>query len=296
MLLRELLAEAAKTLDVRVLLWAGAPVPVFSPRRSSVRDARDELVRGTRIRSALDSNERPLHCHHEKIVMVDDDLAFVGGIDLTDLGGDRWDTPAHPARGRLGWHDVASRIRGPAVADVRVTSRSAGTRSPATRSRSARSSEPAGEVELQVVRTVPEKLYDFAPARRLPDRRGLPARPALRDALRLSRETSSCWSPEVVSLLADKLRHPPADDFRVVVMIPSKANNGQDDTRGQLAVLVDADDGHGRFLATTIRARTGTTTDRVYVHANVWHRRRPLRWLTLARRTSTRTRSSTTAR
>src|SRR5665213_569604 len=36
-LLRELLAEAAETVDVRVLLWAGAPVPVFAPRRGAVR-------------------------------------------------------------------------------------------------------------------------------------------------------------------------------------------------------------------------------------------------------------------
>ena len=40
-LLRELLGEAAESVDVRVLLWAGAPVPVFAPRRSSVREARD---------------------------------------------------------------------------------------------------------------------------------------------------------------------------------------------------------------------------------------------------------------
>ena len=32
-LLRELLGEAAESVDVRVLLWAGAPVPVFAPRR-----------------------------------------------------------------------------------------------------------------------------------------------------------------------------------------------------------------------------------------------------------------------
>jgi phosphatidylserine/phosphatidylglycerophosphate/cardiolipin synthase-like enzyme len=83
-----------------------------------VRAGRDELVRGTRIKAALDSHERPMHCHHEKLVVIDDEVAFVGGIDLTDLGGDRYDTPEHPGRGRLGWHDVASRVRGPVVGDV----------------------------------------------------------------------------------------------------------------------------------------------------------------------------------
>ena len=30
-----------------------------------------------------------MHCHHEKLVIVDDTVAFVGGIDLTALAGDR---------------------------------------------------------------------------------------------------------------------------------------------------------------------------------------------------------------
>ncbi len=59
-----------------------------------------------------------MHCHHEKLVVIDDRLAFVGGIDLTSLGGDRFDSNEHPVRGRLGWHDVAARLRGPAVGDV----------------------------------------------------------------------------------------------------------------------------------------------------------------------------------
>ena len=59
-----------------------------------------------------------MHCHHEKLVIVDGEVAFVGGIDLTSLGGDRYDSSDHPMRSRLGWHDAASRLSGPAVADV----------------------------------------------------------------------------------------------------------------------------------------------------------------------------------
>jgi phosphatidylserine/phosphatidylglycerophosphate/cardiolipin synthase-like enzyme len=163
-LLRELLGEAAESVDVRVLLWAGAPVPVFAPRRASVRRARDELVRGTRIKATLDSNERPMHCHHEKLVVIDDQVAFVGGIDLTDLSADRYDTPEHPARGRMGWHDVASRLRGPAVTDVarHIAQRWQGVTGERLEAQPA-DVERVGDVELQIVRTVPEKLYDFAP-------------------------------------------------------------------------------------------------------------------------------------
>jgi phosphatidylserine/phosphatidylglycerophosphate/cardiolipin synthase-like enzyme len=52
-------------------------------------------------------------------------------------------------------------------------------------------------------------------------------------------------------------------------MLPSKANNGHDDTRGQLAVLSDADDGRGRLLAATLRSLAGNRDDRLYVHAKV---------------------------
>jgi phosphatidylserine/phosphatidylglycerophosphate/cardiolipin synthase-like enzyme len=268
-LLRDLLGDAAESVDVRVLLWAGAPVPVSAARRAAVRRRRDELVRGTRIQVALDSNERPLHCHHEKVVVIDDEIAFVGGIDLTDLSGDRFDTPDHPARGRMGWHDVASLLRGPAVADVsrHLAQRWEGvTGEPLDAPRSVPPS--AGDVELQIVRTVPEKLYDSAPRG---DFRIIEAYlRALRSAQHLVYlENQFLWSPEIANVLVDKLRHPPTDEFRLVILLPSKPNTGQDDTRGQLALLAEADRGQGRFLATTIHARSGRTTDRIYVHAKV---------------------------
>jgi phosphatidylserine/phosphatidylglycerophosphate/cardiolipin synthase-like enzyme len=268
--LRELLADAAERADVRVLMWAGAPPRTFAPDRRTVRAARDELAHGTKVRAACDSRSRAMHCHHEKLVIVDDEVAFVGGIDLTQLGGDRYDTNAHPARGRLGWHDATARLRGPGVADVAAHF--------AARWREVASDPPppppaappvaAGDVEVQVVRTLPERQYDFLPHG---DFRILEAYlRALRSAQRLVYlESQFLWAPEVVDTLAAKLREPPHPDFRVVVVLPSRANNGQEDTRGQLAILADADrDGH-RFLAATISARTGRTIDRVYVHAKI---------------------------
>ena len=209
-----------------------------------------------------------MHCHHEKLVIVDDEVAFVGGIDLTSEGGDRYDTSEHPARGRLGWHDAACRVRGPVVADV------AEHFARRWREVAGEALEPpappaaAGDVEVQVVRTLPERLYDFRPDG---DFRIVEAYVrALRAAERLVYlENQFLWSPELVAILADKLRRPPSDDFRLVIVLPSKANNGEDDTRGQLAVLADADGEAGRFLPATICARTGTATDRVYVHAKV---------------------------
>ncbi len=82
-------------------------------------------------------------------------------------------------------------------------------------------------------------------------------------------ENQFLWAPEIVRMLAAKLRHPPCDEFRIVILLPARANNGQDDTRGQLGVLATADDGAGRMLATTIRSLSGHRDDRLYVHAKV---------------------------
>jgi phosphatidylserine/phosphatidylglycerophosphate/cardiolipin synthase-like enzyme len=265
--LRAILAELAERIPVRVLVWAGAPLPLFRPSRGDVRRTRDALERGTRIRVGLDARERPMHCHHEKLVVVDDRIAFVGGIDLTSFAGNRLDAREHPARGELGWHDAATRLEGPIVADVaehfalrwrEVT----GEPLPAPRT-----AEPAGDNEVQLLRTVPERVYDALPRG---DFRILEAYAgALRGAQRLVYlESQFLWSPEIVAILADKLRRPPSDAFRLVVLLPARPNDGADDSRGQLGVLAAADDGAGRFLACTVRQR-GAHRRWVYVHAKI---------------------------
>jgi phosphatidylserine/phosphatidylglycerophosphate/cardiolipin synthase-like enzyme len=79
-ILRNLLAELAERVDVRVLVWAGAPLPLFRPSRRMVREMRRQLVDRTKIQCSLDSLERPMHCHHEKTIVIDDRIAFVGGM------------------------------------------------------------------------------------------------------------------------------------------------------------------------------------------------------------------------
>jgi phosphatidylserine/phosphatidylglycerophosphate/cardiolipin synthase-like enzyme len=268
--LRQLLARTAERIEVRVLAWAGAPLPLFHPDRSEVREARDALVEGTAVRMALDERERPLHCHHEKIVIVDGQVAYVGGIDLTTYAGDRLDSAEHPVRGSLGWHDASVGIRGPAVADVAEHFRLRWAEVTGEELRQVTAPDAAGDVELQVVRTVPERVY-----RRLPHGEFSILESYLR-ALRSARklvylENQFLWSPEVVSVLEDKLRNPPADDFRLVVVLPVRPNNGNDDTRGQLGVLVEADNasnGEDRFLACTLFQR-GQGAGPVYVHAKL---------------------------
>src|ERR1700737_862638 len=249
-ILKELLAEVAARIPVRVLIWAGVPVPVMQPWRGDVRKVRDELIAGTRIQCALDARERPMHCHHEKTILIDDRIAFVGGIDLTNFNGDRWDTPDHPARGAVGWHEVAGRSEGPAVQDVAENfamrwEATTGETLPAVAT-----PPPAGDVELQILRTVPDGMY---PQLRRGEFRILESYlRALRAAHRfIYLENQFLWSPEILAVLREQLARPPTPDFRLVLVLPARPDTGGDDTRGQLGTLGQADGDGGRLLACT---------------------------------------------
>jgi phosphatidylserine/phosphatidylglycerophosphate/cardiolipin synthase-like enzyme len=268
LVLRNLLAELAERLDVRMLAWAGAPLPFFRPSRRDVRRMQEELTRNTRIQFRLDAKERPLHCHHEKTIVIDDRIAFVGGIDLTSEAGDRFDFNEHPPRSHVGWHDASARIEGPAVGDVAEHFRLRWHEVSGEQLPPVEPCEPAGDTELQVVRTVPERIYKAVPRG---DFRILESYlRALRAAERLVYiENQFLWSPEIAEVLIDKLTDPPRSDFRLVLLLPSRANTGADDTRGVLGELIEADADAGRLLACTLYARSGALTDHVYIHAKI---------------------------
>jgi phosphatidylserine/phosphatidylglycerophosphate/cardiolipin synthase-like enzyme len=226
-----------------------------------------DLADGARLRVAADSRERPMHCHHEKLVILDGRQAFVGGIDLTSLDGDRFDSDRHPVRNGKGWHDATIRAAGPVVEDV---ARHFGMRwQEVTGERLALPGPEAsaGDLTVQVARTVPERVYRSLP---LGDFSILEAYVG---ALRAARtlvylENQFLWSSEIVEILADRLRRPPSNEFRIVVVLPAHPNTGADDTRGQLAVLSEADI-HGRLLCCTLLARDNADTEAVYVHAKI---------------------------
>jgi phosphatidylserine/phosphatidylglycerophosphate/cardiolipin synthase-like enzyme len=263
---RDLLAEAAERLDVRVLVWTGAPLRLFHPTRREARSALDALLSGTRIRGALDGHNRPMHCHHEKLVIIDGAVAFVGGIDLTAMAGDRYDSSPHGGRDALGWHDAAARLRGPAVADVAAHFAMRWMVTTGERIDPPGPSPAVGDSRVQVVRTVPENTYpplaggDFSVLQAYVG--------ALRGAQRLVYiENQFLWSAEIVAVLQRKLLSPPSDEFRLCVVLPLRPNNGNDDTRGQIGVLIEADR-HHRLLVATI-GPPGRHRPQVYVHAKV---------------------------
>ena len=266
--LRDLLGELSRRIPVRVLVWAGAPLPLLRPWRGDVRKVKQSLDMGDRIQCALDPRERPMHCHHEKTIVVDDRIAYVGGIDLTSFNGDRWDTPHHPARGSVGWHDVATRIAGPAVVDVAANFALRWQAITGEVVEPAIPAPAAGNVELQVVRTMPDGMYSLRPRG---DFRILESYlRALKSAQRLIYlENQFLWSPEILEVLREKLRDPPSPDFRLLLLLPAKPNSGGDDTRGQLGTLLQADAEHKRILACTLVSRGSERDWPVYIHAKV---------------------------
>ena len=266
--LRELLASAASRVPVRVLLWAGPPVPMFEPTRKRVLAAQREFTRGSAVRCEIDARERTLHCHHEKIVVVDDEVAFVGGMDLTAVEGDRHDTAEHPPREPLGWHDIGTRLHGPIVADVADHFRLRWQEIAGEQLPPATPPPPAGSSSAQLVRTIPERTYDFSPRGEFSLLDSYLR--ALRSATDLVYvENQFLWSPEITEVLISKLRNPPNPDFRVVLVLPRKPSNGADTTRGQLGRMLDADDGNHRLVAATLSSHDGVTSSSVYVHAKL---------------------------
>lgn len=85
--------KATPGLRVHVLAWDFAPL--FALEREFAPLVQFNWKTGRRVDFRLASDHPTGACHHQKIVVVDDRLAFVGGLDLTVA---RWDEPAHAPR------------------------------------------------------------------------------------------------------------------------------------------------------------------------------------------------------
>jgi cardiolipin synthase len=92
-------AAVSRGVDVRAVFWRPNPESSLYGRTLSVDEARREAA-GLRLRW----DRLPgVYCHHQKSWVVDD-IAFVGGINLTAVA--------------MGRHDVYAEVQGPCVTDV----------------------------------------------------------------------------------------------------------------------------------------------------------------------------------
>ncbi|MBF0289365.1 MAG: VTT domain-containing protein [SAR324 cluster bacterium] len=93
--LGDLLKQVAKekpTLNVKILIWDYALIKLME--REFWPDFKLEGAENPRLQLRWDSNHPMAASHHQKVVVIDDWLAFCGGIDLSKW---RWDTQGHLA-------------------------------------------------------------------------------------------------------------------------------------------------------------------------------------------------------
>lgn len=84
------LARERPELDVRILCWQSS-FPIAATQRFFPHRAK-RCFEGTPVRFLLDATVPLGACHHQKVMVIDDQLAFCGGGDICP---DRWDTAEH---------------------------------------------------------------------------------------------------------------------------------------------------------------------------------------------------------
>jgi phospholipase D1/2 len=126
-----LLAYIAKRrphLRIYILVWDYGSLYTLEREPLTRWRMRWRMPRG--VRFGFDDHHPVGASHHQKIVVVDDRLAFCGGIDLT---GHRWDTSDHrleePARKTImgltygPYHEVQAMVSGPSATSLGVLAR-----------------------------------------------------------------------------------------------------------------------------------------------------------------------------
>ncbi|HEY5183695.1 MAG TPA: phospholipase D family protein [Actinomycetes bacterium] len=303
------LADAAERgVAVFGLLWRSQPRWLKQSEEGNADFVRHISEHGGQV--MLDARTRKAGSHHQKLVVIrhparpQDDVAFVGGIDL---GFSRNDDGSHAGDpqpmdefpdaygARPPWHDIQAEVRGPAVHDLEHTFRERWYGSSVldipspirqfydrTYHASAMTGLPLPEPEpdggarpdrqaVQVLRTYPARLrrYPFAP---LGERSIAQAyRRAFQRAGRLVYlEDQYLWSSDVAGVIADALRRSP--ELRVIVVVPRYSDKG-----GRIdgmptrvgredAVRLCRRAGGSRFAMYDLENAGG---DPVYVHAKV---------------------------
>jgi phosphatidylserine/phosphatidylglycerophosphate/cardiolipin synthase-like enzyme len=251
---RILVDLARRGVEVRGLLWRSHPDEAHFSEEQNGRLG--QLVNQAGGEVLLDERVKGPGCHHQKLVVlrhpgrVDQDVAFVGGIDLCH---GRRDDQRHqgdpqaiedmdPRYGsRPAWHDAQLEVRGPAVGDLaytfrerwedptpldhrnpwraRITRKIGQPRRPSPLNEPLDSPAPTGPHDVQVLRTYPAKRPRLPYAPRGERSVARAYEKALRRARRLIYvEDQYLWSREIASQLADALQRSP--ELRLLAVVP----------------------------------------------------------------------------
>lgn len=226
------LVERNPELEVRILIWSVAVV--HAPSAPEALILTSDWERHPRISLRLDTRHPIYAAHHQKIVVIDETLAFSGGMDLTV---NRWDRSLHRVGEPLrvnesgetygAVHDVQMMVEGEAAAALGDVIRDRWVRfegeapppRPADGDLWPEMAEPDfTDVDIGIARTLPGWAV-FPPVEevlRLTD-----------DAVQAARtliyiENQYLTSPRLAKLLAKRLSQPQGPDVVIVVTKTSR--------------------------------------------------------------------------
>lgn len=274
------LVKQRPDLNVYILKWDLGSL--FALGRGTTPFAILGWTTNRRLHFKLDGMHPRGAAHHQKIVVVDDVLAFCGGIDMTT---DRWDTSEHldddPRRVRPSgraygpWHDATAAVDADAARALGELARerwkvaTGESIEPPPRGQAAiwpdRIEPTFRDMKLGIARTLP-RLGERDEAREV-ERLTL-------DAIGAARKTIYCESQyfasrAVAEAMAARLSEP--DGPEIVVINPESADGFleaavMDSARSRLVELVRRSDRHHRFRIHTPVTERGQP---IYVHAKL---------------------------
>jgi phosphatidylserine/phosphatidylglycerophosphate/cardiolipin synthase-like enzyme len=238
-------------------------------------------IRDPQIHLKLDGHHPFAGSHHQKIVVIDDDVAFCGGIDMTR---GRWDDGSHaddnpdrqnPDGTPYGpWHDATTALEGPVAAALgemcRTRWRAAGGR-PLAPVETPGSCWPDGleaqfrDVPVGISRTLPA-MRDHAEIREV---EALYLDLIGRAKRWIYAESQYFASRRIAEAIAARLHEP--DGPEIVIVNPTTADGwlepiAMDTARARLVAALRECDTHDRFRIYHPFTRRG---EPIYVHAKV---------------------------
>jgi len=235
----------------------------------------------SRVRLELDSCHPKLAAHHMKLLVVDDVLAFCGGIDMTE---GRWDTRNHfenqPGRRSVWnkqldpWHDMTSCMSGPAAAALGDLARKRWQRATGESLDPPPAVDPvwpegltpdATDCEVGLARTVAE--HDGHPQTSEIEKLTFDIIRAARKNLYI--ESQYLASRAIADALGKRLEEP--DGPEIVLLNPDTADGwleakAMDSARVRLLHMLRAADRYDRFRCYYPVNEAGTP---IYVHAKI---------------------------
>ncbi len=254
------LVKQQPQLEIRLLQWNSGTIRNLFRGANAWYFLRWKMHR--RITARMDSVHPPIAAHHQKLLVVDDSIAFCGGIDMTTH---RWDTRAHAdvEPGRVSpwgtqlppWHDLSSIFDGDAARAIGDLCRLRWTRAcgevlPPVQSEATKWPQNvpplAGPVQIGIARTRPE-MPDQDPHREI---EALHVKMIERAQTLIYAENPYFASRRVASALARRLEEPNGPE--VVIVNPAQSSGwleglAMDTARARLMAALRPLDRHKRL-------------------------------------------------